>query len=769
MLVVGVIAFNKSKRSLEKESFNKLLAVREVKEDQVEDYFKLINAQVLNYAENQTVVRAMTKLKNGFDSIAIDLKIDSTRMKILDKNLDEYYKKEYLPRLNSNLKDKVTFEEEINNLKNGRILQSLYISLNGNAVGQKCELDDAGDSSKYSRAHKRYHPMFRKFQERFGYYDIFLVDLDGNIIYTCEKEVDYGTNLLTGPLRNSNLATCFRQASVVPGKDSVSFVDFQSFHPSYNLPASFIGAPVYDANKKTGILIFQMPIDEINDIMTNDRNWSEVGLGETGESYIIGEDGLMRNQSRFLIEDSTEYFEMLPQTGTPQHNIEQIKNFHSSVGLQLVNTEGAKDAAKGNEGEKTFTGYRGKPVLSSYGALNVDGMHWAIMSEIDTSEAFENIDELRKELIIALFLLLFVIALFAYLLSKRFSKPIIELTNDAQQLEQGNFDIEIKTQRKDEIGILAASFRKMQSSIKNLVDELRNINQHLEQKVEERTIEIHKQKEVVELQNKEILDSMNYALRLQKAILPSNETLHEALKENFVLFKPKDIVSGDFYWVSSHEHAVLAAAVDCTGHGVPGALVSMIGSNNLNRCIGEFGLRKPSEILDKLKELVVAAFMQHDSEDEVKDGMDIALISLRYIDIPGAAEKTAVLNYSGANNPLWIIRKNAKVPEEGQEEDLLEIKADKQPIGKFDYGKPFTNHEVEVHAGDCIYIFTDGYADQFGGPSGKKFRYKTLKNLLLRIHLLPMEQQKKILDETFESWRGELAQVDDVCVFGIRV
>jgi serine phosphatase RsbU (regulator of sigma subunit) len=236
-----------------------------------------------------------------------------------------------------------------------------------------------------------------------------------------------------------------------------------------------------------------------------------------------------------------------------------------------------------------------------------------------------------------------------------------------------------------------------------------------------------------------------------------------------VLFKPKDIVSGDFYWISHNEEEVLIAAVDCTGHGVPGALVSMIGSNNLDRCVGEFGLRKPSDILDKLKELVVAT-LESTHDDEVKDGMDIALISLRYISGVGQThERIGVVNYSGANNPLWIIRKEAKEPLEGEEGDIFEIKSDKQPIGRFEYGKPFTNHEVDVHAGDCIYIFTDGYADQFGGPNGKKFRYKTLKHLLLKIHNLPMREQRDVLDETFEKWRGDLGQIDDVCVIGIRV
>ncbi len=765
MAVIGVISFYKGKASLEKEAFNKLLAVREVKEDQIEDYFNLINAQVLTFSEDPTIIKAMVDFRNGFNTVDKDLKMDDAKMKIVDKELDNYYKNEYLPRLNSNLSTKVKIDEETNNLVNGRVLQSLYITLNSNEVGEKCKLDDAGDGSTYSKAHQLYHPMFRKFQESFGYYDIFLVDNEnGNIVYSSEKEVDFGTNLETGPLKNSNLAKCYHKTKSVSKKDSVCFVDFESFHPSYNLPASFIAAGIYEGDKKIGVLIFQMPIDEINDVMTNDENWEEVGFEKTGECYIIGEDLIIRNQARGLIEDSAAYFDNLPQTGTPAINIEQIKNFNSSVGLQLVKTTGTQNAIKGNDGLEKFEGYRGKPVLSSYGPMNINGIHWFIMSEIEESEALSNVYELQHQIILAISFLLLFIALFAFLLSKRFSKPIVELSADAQQIELGNFDLQIKTERKDEIGNLANSFRKMQSSLKNMVEELKHINLHLEKKVYERTQDLHQQKEVVELQNKEIVDSINYALRLQKAILPVREHIASALKESFILFKPKDIVSGDFYWISEKENETLIAAVDCTGHGVPGALVSMVGSNNLDRCLGEFNLRKPSDILDKLKELVVASFESED--DEVKDGMDIALVSL----IPEVKRsQKSILQYSGANNPLWIIRKGTVQLNSEDDSGVFEIKADKQPIGKYDYGKPFTNHEVEVEKGDCVYIFTDGYADQFGGPQGKKFRYKTLKNLLLRIYQLPMHEQNKILDDTFESWKGELGQIDDVCVIGIRI
>ncbi|HET6989988.1 MAG TPA: HAMP domain-containing protein, partial [Bacteroidia bacterium] len=554
MLVIGIISFNKAKQSLAKESFNKLLAVREAKEDQVEDYFNLINNQVMIFAQDPSVIRAMKKFTTGFDTIDKDLKIDDRKMNAINLSVDDYLKKEYLPRLNSNLDKKATFESESNTSKNGRILQSLYIATNAHPVGKKCELDEAGDSSLYSKIHKRYHPMFRKYQEKFGYHDIFLVDCaTGVVVYSCEKEVDFGTSLIDGPFRSTGLAKAFADANKSSIKDSVSFEDFESYRPSYNAPESFISTPIFDGDKKIGVAIFQMPVDEINDIMTNDRNWGEVGLGKTGETYIVGEDLRMRSQARGLYEDTANYFSTLKTIGTPTDAIRALRKFNSSVGILEINTSGTKDAIKGNDGALIINGYRGVPVLSSYGPLTSEGMHWAIMSELDESEAFENIDALRNQMIIALVILLLIVAAFSIYLSRKITRPIQLLTGDAIELSKGNFNIQFKIDRKDEIGILAKSFEKMQTSLRNMVEELRNINQNLEQKVLERTAEVTHQKEVVETKNKEILDSINYALRLQKAILPPNVNIDAALKESFVLFKPKDIVSGDFYWISHKE------------------------------------------------------------------------------------------------------------------------------------------------------------------------------------------------------------------------
>lgn len=285
---------------------------------------------------------------------------------------------------------------------------------------------------------------------------------------------------------------------------------------------------------------------------------------------------------------------------------------------------------------------------------------------------------------------------------------------------------------------------------------VRKQNIKLEETVRERTKEIAEQNHQLELQKAEItlksndiLDSIHYAKRIQNTILPADSRLNELFDEHFVFYRPKDIVSGDFYWAREVQDKVIFSAVDCTGHGVPGSLVSIVGNNGLLRAVNEFKLTEPSDILDKLREIVVSAFRAEGSSD-VKDGMDIALCSIDY--------KTGELKFAGANNECVIIRKG----------EIIELKPDKQPIGQFIDAKPFTQKTFQLEAGDCIYLYTDGYVDQFGGERLKKYKSKPFKAMLSTLFEKSMLEQFQIVQTEFDTWKAHTEQVDDVCVVAVK-
>jgi serine phosphatase RsbU (regulator of sigma subunit) len=272
---------------------------------------------------------------------------------------------------------------------------------------------------------------------------------------------------------------------------------------------------------------------------------------------------------------------------------------------------------------------------------------------------------------------------------------------------------------------------------------------------------LEESKHELQEKNTEITDSINYAKRLQDALIPPKEVFKKILPDSFIIFKPKDIVSGDFYWISelnttkennTNEKLVVFSVADCTGHGVPGAFMSLIGLKIFNQSVKQKGVNSPAEALDYLNNEVFNTVNKHsDSDNIIRDGMDVALCSINF--------KTLVLTFAGAKNPVYIVRKK----------ELYEIKGDKQPIGAHETQEPFTNKEYQLEKGDMVYIFSDGYADQFGGPKGKKLKYKPFKEMLIANADESMDEQEQELENLFENWRGDLEQLDDVCVIGVRI
>jgi serine phosphatase RsbU (regulator of sigma subunit) len=323
-------------------------------------------------------------------------------------------------------------------------------------------------------------------------------------------------------------------------------------------------------------------------------------------------------------------------------------------------------------------------------------------------------------------------------------------TEFAKQTGSGNFDASHRPLSKDDT--LGHALIKMR-------DDLAENERVLEQKVIERTEEVVRQKSEIESKNeeleilyKQVTDSIHYAKRIQDAILPTNSIVSKLLPQSFILFKPKDIVSGDFYWIERKGRYVYFAAVDCTGHGVPGAFMSLVGYNLLKDILSHTTRVKPGEILDQLREGVVGTLKVDDSGKQAKDGMDMTLCALNY--------DTLELQYAAAFNPMYLIRNG----------ELLVHAANKFPIGAFvGERQSFENHTVQLQKGDQIFIFSDGYADQFGGPNGKKFMIGNFRKLLLQIAAMQPDEQKKYLDETLLKWQGVQEQVDDVLVIGVKI
>ena len=529
--LVGVLAYMGGKKAITESKFDHLTSVRASKANQIESYFRQIRHQAETFSEDRMVVQAMRELGESFRKLHT-----SEVTPGLKATVRSYYKDQFKPRLAAQRPGLKSIEAFLPDDAASFYLQHKYIAANLHPLGKKDALDAADDSSDYSAAHRKYHRIMRNFLQKFGYYDLFLIDIEGHVVYTVFKETDFATNLLTGPYRETSLAKAFGAVRNAPRGDTVRLVDFDHYAPSYDAPASFIACPIDDGDKRIGVLAFQMPVGEIDRVMTGNRSWRSDGLGESGETYLVGPDYKMRSISRFILEDPDGYLNALSKAGVPESSIEQIRTFGTSILLQEVRTDAVTAALAGKTDTSISDDYRHIPVLSSYAPLDIEDVDWSILSEIDVDEAFESIDTFAHSLLIGLaVMLVLVLAMSAYF-ARMFVSPIESLDTAAKQFAAGGRDIELTIKSGDELGSLTETFNDMVGSIRDRETELRRYREHLEEIVSERTAQLAEATEAAETANQAksaFLANMSHELRTpMNAIIGYSEMLIEDAEDD---------------------------------------------------------------------------------------------------------------------------------------------------------------------------------------------------------------------------------------------
>jgi methyl-accepting chemotaxis protein len=453
-------------------SKDRLVSLRETKKIQIENYFKNIAAQAKTFSASFMVVDAMDKFNTTFNQVE-EQTVDSNTVNLEAKLSTRYrYQQENTPGASSD-----ALSRWIPKGKTSQILQNLYIADNSSPIGEKDKLDTAGDGTMYSEIHGQYHPTIRKFLEEFGYYDIFLVDADtGFVVYSVFKEVDYATNLKTGPYKDTGIGKVFQKALAAGSPDAVVIEDFAPYEPSYNASASFMASPIYDVGEMIGVLIFQAPVDKINDVMTSGNNWKGVGLGDSGEVYMVGQDFKMRNNSRFLIEAPDDYFKFLKDLGVDAAVIEKQKVLKTSIGISEVKTIGSIASLQGKTDFQIFPDYRGVSVLSAYAPVDILGLKWGILAEIDEDEAFivqKTIQTASIYLGVGLVVGILIIALF---FASSFSKRIRAIADSMRKIADGELRSQaLVVTSSDELGQLQTSYNEMSVAMQNIASQAGDI------------------------------------------------------------------------------------------------------------------------------------------------------------------------------------------------------------------------------------------------------------------------------------------------------
>lgn len=476
ILVTAYLGYRSGQTNLTDRVFSQLTSVRASKSYQIESYFKTVRSHTQTLSQDPTLIAAMQEFESAYQQLET-AKVPAA----FDQKLAAYYRDQFLPRLAKVEEGSPVLQSYLPQSVPARYLQYHYIAANPNPVGKKHLLDRPQDQSVYSQVHQRYHINFRRIIQEFGYYDMFLIDTQGTVVYTVFKETDFITNFETGSYKNSNLAELNAAVQEAKERDYAKMIDFAAYGPSYGAPAAFIAAPIFNQSALIGVLAFQIPADEINNVMTGNENWESDGLGTTGETYLVGRDALMRSVSRFLIQDPKGYAQALRALGVKEAEINRINEYGTSILQQTVQTDSVEAALLGKEGTQIIQDYRDVPVLSSYAPLRIDGLDWVILSEMDLSEAYAPIYSFGRQILISATLMMLLVTLLAMAMAYLFVKPINKLIESSREVAAGRLDSIAALETEDEFGELAKSFNAMVRSLRTQTNLVQQKNQENEE------------------------------------------------------------------------------------------------------------------------------------------------------------------------------------------------------------------------------------------------------------------------------------------------
>ena len=475
-LVVGAVGYVNGKDSLQQAAFNQVTSLRESRTTELKRSFRQFTQTVVAQTRNASVIGATKDFTSGWD----DLQSRPVAAADHDK-VEAWYRDSFVPQLDERSGGTANPEQFTPTQDPQAYLQARYTAPFTD-YDKAIDQDDAGDGSAWSKAHAEYQPYFQQAVEAVGYDDLLLMDTNGNVVYSAYSGADLGTNLDDGPYRDSNLASGYEEALQLTSADDVVVTDFARYVPSLNVPTLWVMSPVSEDGKVLGVMAVQVPIALVNQVMTGNSQWKDDGLGDTGESYLVGADHLMRSYPRQLMEHPKQYERDVVSAGTAPATAKREVAVKGSVLLQEVNTAPVTRALQGKTGTMISTDHRGKEVLSAYAPLEVDGLRWVVVAQMDTSEAFAPVNDFARNIALALVGIIVLVSLLSLLLAQVFVRPVRRLQTAVNRVSSGDLGVEVKTKGGDEIGDLGLAFNDMSRSLQvkqDLLDEQRRQNDTL--------------------------------------------------------------------------------------------------------------------------------------------------------------------------------------------------------------------------------------------------------------------------------------------------
>jgi serine phosphatase RsbU (regulator of sigma subunit) len=597
--------------------------------------------------------------------------------------------------------------------------------------------------------------MLLRYKEAFRYENLFFVSVEGDLCYSSQPNLNNKDNnkekinFKTHPIyKETELAAVFERANILLQSEISDF----SYVPFTQIPTAFIAQPIHIEGRIKGVIIAQINNNEINEIV-NDYT----GLGKSGETMLIIE----LDEKALLIANLRN-----------RANSAFILSF--DISQNSSDNKALENAIKGQRGNGLDIDYRGQEVITHWSYI--PALRAGVIVKVDSTEAFEPIQRLRFILILIILATLLIVIFAAVFIAQGIARPIVKLTKFAEKVGRGNLEEKIHISSRNEIGKLADSFNQMTENLKTSKEGLEDYSKNLEDKVKERTAELSEALEELnnineelsinmtyleesrlnlEVVHRKISDSVQYAKRIQNAVLPEPKMLDHFMPEYFLFYKPRDVVSGDFYWATKVNDKIILINSDCTGHGVPGAFMSMIGIVILEQIVERERITSPLEIIERVHS-DIQSLLYRKKESNIRDGMDIAICMID--------TKKQKITFAGAKQHLLLIQDNKIEIIKGAKKSVGDRQERSEDIKFFETKIDYTDKET------TFYLYSDGFQDQFGGPKNRKYMAKRFRELLVGIADLSMEKQRKRIDTEFLVWKGKYTeQTDDISVIGVRL
>ncbi|WP_162052169.1 adenylate/guanylate cyclase domain-containing protein [Gloeothece verrucosa] len=478
IFITGYMDYSSGKTAFTKTIFNQLVILRSVRAKEIESYFQFSKNQILTVSESPSAIEAMKTFKAAYQKLETQ-----TLNPNQQQQLEKYYQNVFIPELGHNVVDGTPIAETyLPQTSVAQYLQYHYLAKNRSKQRQN-DLENPGDGSEYSKVHQKYHPLFRNLQKRFKYNDIYLIDVDsGNIVYSAEKQVDFATNIGLGPYENTNLAKAILSIEKSRDHSLIIIKDFEPYRPSYNKPSAFIATTIFDGTEFIGALVFQLPIEKINGIMTSSGQWEQTGLGQTGETYLVGPDNLLRSLPRQFVENPNQYYQALEKNGLDNNTIERIRRLNTPILVQKIESSALEQAITGKKGTAIYQDYRGIPVLAAYQPIQVGDFNWGLIAQMSADEAFAPINEFTRQLLVTSAILVVFFTPLSNWLARLFVRPIKQLRAGACRIGSGETDVKLNIQSKDEFGELAVAFNYMSENLHQrelLIQQMKQENENL--------------------------------------------------------------------------------------------------------------------------------------------------------------------------------------------------------------------------------------------------------------------------------------------------